>query len=90
MRRLYGNVAALVRAWTTVSFETLTSSATWLMIFVFALNAQAQDLKPPEVSTRKPHVLFIAVDDLRPELGCYGSKFAPPPSPGLQPLGNPA
>ena len=34
------------------------------------------------VSTRaseKPHVPFIAVDDLRPELGCYGSPIAKSP-----------
>jgi iduronate 2-sulfatase len=28
----------------------------------------------------KPNVLFIAVDDLRPELGCYGSPIAQTPS----------
>ena len=28
----------------------------------------------------KPNVLFIAVDDLRPELGCYGSKIAVTPN----------
>jgi len=27
----------------------------------------------------KPHILFIAVDDLRPELGCYGSELAKTP-----------
>lgn len=29
---------------------------------------------------KSPNVLFIAVDDLRPELGCYGSKIAKSPN----------
>ena len=28
----------------------------------------------------KPNVLFIAVDDLRPEMGCYGNKIVKPPN----------
>ena len=27
----------------------------------------------------KPHILFIAIDDLRPELGCYGAPLAKSP-----------
>ena len=30
-------------------------------------------------AAERPNVLFIAVDDLRPELGCYGSKIAVTP-----------
>jgi iduronate 2-sulfatase len=30
-------------------------------------------------ASKKPHILFIAVDDLRPELGCYGSPIAKSP-----------
>lgn len=33
----------------------------------------AQQHKP-----RKPNILFVAVDDLRPELGCYGTKVISP------------
>jgi len=28
----------------------------------------------------QPHILFIAIDDLRPELGCYGSKIVKSPN----------
>ncbi|MCX6917241.1 MAG: sulfatase-like hydrolase/transferase, partial [Verrucomicrobia bacterium] len=28
----------------------------------------------------RPNVLFIAVDDLRPELGCYGKDYIKSPS----------
>ena len=31
-------------------------------------------------SEKQPHVLFIAIDDLRPELGCYGSPIAKSPN----------
>ena len=31
-------------------------------------------------SDRRPNVLFIAIDDLRPELGCYGSPMAKSPN----------
>ncbi len=31
-------------------------------------------------TVRKPNILFIGIDDLRPELGCYGSKVAVTPN----------
>lgn len=31
-------------------------------------------------SAQQPNILFIAIDDLRPELGCYGSKLAVTPN----------
>jgi iduronate 2-sulfatase len=38
-----------------------------LFIFTLAYSSAAAD---------KPNILFIALDDLRPELGCYGSEIA--------------
>jgi iduronate 2-sulfatase len=42
------------------------------LLFQLSLNLQADD--------RKPNVLFIAVDDLRPDLGCYGNKIIATPN----------
>ncbi|MDB4374638.1 sulfatase [bacterium] len=43
-----------------------------LFLLVAANSAQAQ--------TNRYNVLFIAVDDLRPELGCYGAEYAQTPN----------
>ena len=42
-----------------------------LFVLAFAYSSHAAD---------KPNILFIAVDDLRPELGCYGSDIAMTPN----------
>lgn len=36
--------------------------------------------KSSAASSSKPNILFIAIDDLRPELGCYGSQIAVSPN----------
>lgn len=38
------------------------------------------DAKPYEGVTKQPNVLFICVDDLRPELGCYGKSYIKSPN----------
>ena len=43
---------------------------TFLLLSCLSLLGNAAD---------KPNILFIAVDDLRPELGCYGSPIAVTP-----------
>jgi arylsulfatase A-like enzyme len=36
--------------------------------------------KSKEEAKKKPNILFLAIDDLRPELGCYGSDIAISPN----------
>lgn len=47
--------------------------------FLFLL-ACAYSCTSPEQAKVKPNILFIAIDDLRPELGCYGSDIAITPN----------
>jgi iduronate 2-sulfatase len=48
-----------------------------LIALSFLLSAPAFGQEDP---VKKPHILFIAIDDLRPELGCYASPIAVTPN----------
>jgi len=37
-------------------------------------------LRAPGAAPQRPNILFIAVDDLRPELGCYGREYIKSPN----------
>ena len=47
-----------------------TIAVSLTLCFAFGASLYAQD--------KRPNVLFIAIDDLRPELGCYGSEIKTP------------
>lgn len=47
------------------------------IIFFGCLNPKTES---NENKQEKPNVLFISVDDLRPELGCYGAKYVKSPN----------
>lgn len=52
-------------------------SAGMVAILVFALSSAT---RISEAQPRRPNVLFIAVDDLRPEFGAYGRKYIQSPN----------
>ena len=60
-----------------LKFSTLpTYVAVVLITIIFCGPIRCQDA----TNKQKPNVLFIAIDDLRPELGCYGSPIAKSPN----------
>ena len=48
----------------------------WLFLILVSCSGSLEKDDPPET----PNVLFIAVDDLRPELGCYGREIISSPN----------
>ncbi len=44
----------------------------FIIIFVFILGCSKPGSQISETKERRPNILFIAVDDLRPQLNCYG------------------
>ena len=50
-----------------------------LLLLALAFSCQPADKSTKEPPS-KPNILFIAIDDLRPELGCYGSDIAKTPN----------
>ena len=50
-----------------------------LFLLQIAYSCQTTD-KTADQQKQKPNILFIAIDDLRPELGCYGSETAVTPN----------
>lgn len=64
-----------------VHITYLTNKNILLAISVVILTIGGCGLnKTLSASRQKPNILFIAVDDLRPELGCYGNKIVKSPN----------
>jgi arylsulfatase A-like enzyme len=57
----------------SIGFHTICIAMLFATAATRLCQAQAQ-------ATERPNVLFIAVDDLRPDLGCYGAKHIHSPS----------
>jgi iduronate 2-sulfatase len=55
----------------------------WSVMLLIGMNVTLfadQPAGDETTTAKKPNILFIAIDDLRPELGCYGSPIAVSPN----------
>jgi len=52
----------------------------FIILLLLACTPKGTSLDHESAKANRPNVLFIAIDDLRPELGCYGSEIAVTPN----------
>ena len=48
----------------------------WLLVLLVSVSCSVKET----AKQQKPNILFIAIDDMRPELGCYGNKLIKSPN----------
>ena len=59
----------------------MTTRLVFLLLGILFCNAAAVDAQTrPSPSSKRPNVLFLIIDDLRPNLGCYGDSAAISPN----------
>jgi len=62
----------------TISFNLMRKTISLFLLLAFATSCASKNERgKPE---KRPNILFLAIDDLRPELGCYGSPIAVSPN----------
>ncbi len=51
-----------------------------IVFLILAISCKTKETKKEETPKKQPNILFIAIDDLRPEIGAYGSDIAVTPN----------
>lgn len=82
-RAEFGDSLTLRTGWLNLNFHSLTNPCAKLLLcpvflFIGMLPGTAGPISTDKVIENRPNVLFIAVDDLRPELNCYGAPVYSP------------
>jgi arylsulfatase A-like enzyme len=80
MNQLVTQLAKSLGGLQMISSKVLTTSATGILLGVVLCVSATFAQTPTSSASERPNVLFIAIDDLRPALGCYGDLLAKSPN----------